>query len=117
MGGGVIIYIVDFYITKHKHNHNYEWHFHPLSILTMIATIFFLVSIVPAFITQVSAVRKGFTVKQQDSIRKKLIELRNTNIDIDPQYKPNTNCCKGLCYIIKFIFRKTNDSLVNIKLK
>ena len=117
MGAGAIIYIVDFYITKHQYNYKYEWHFHPLSILLMIATVFFFVLIIPAFITQVNALRKGFTVKQQDSVRKKLIELKNTNVNIDPQYKPNTNCCNGLCYIIKFIFRKTNDSLVNIKIK
>lgn len=117
MGVGVIIYIVDFYLTKHKYNYKYEWHFHPLSIVLMIAVVFFLISIIPAFITQVNALRKGFTIKQEDSVKKKLHELKSTNINIDPQYKPNTNCCKGLCNIIKFIFRKTNDSLVNIKLK
>ena len=111
-GIGLVLFFFVFY--KNKPN-NYEKFRNPFTILVLIINLFYGTFALINFINQTKNISKGITIKQEISIKKETINnitKNKTTAHLDKYFFTKLTKREKIKNIIKFLFKKIDDTLI-----
>ena len=111
-GIGLFLFFIVFY--KNEPN-NYEKFRNPFAILVLIINLFYGTFAVINFINQTKNISKGITIKQEISIKKETINnitKNKTTAHLDKYFFTKLTKREKIKNIIKFLFKKIDDTLI-----
>ena len=110
-GLGILLFIILFYLYKPD---DYEFFRNPISLVVCISSVQFGIFVIITFIKQTRNIGTGFTIKQNHSIQKEIIDntLKNKNIEFDKNITSQKTKKEQFKNIIKFLTKKIDKSLI-----
>lgn len=107
--------IVLFYISKHKYKKDYVKYYNPFSFPLMCINAYFMIFSVSVLCQQSYMIFRGVTLKQSDSIRRKIGELGMKQKNLKDEYKHECGCGSSIKNLCTFLFKSTPKSLINVE--
>ena len=110
---GIIIFIIIYYISiSEKSIKNYPIYLNPLSFIVISGTIPLGLFVGSFAAKQSNLISQGLTAKQYECISREVMTDKDKRLTSSYRLKQNLKCYVKLKNIIKFLFKKTEGSLI-----